>query len=80
MIDDNVILARVEDLLLTITRYGESWRAHVEEIDDPNSGLSDGTNYVSPDEAKVGAVTVARELFGTSIPEEELEWRGDLTG
>jgi hypothetical protein len=75
MSDTNAASARFDDLQLTITRHGEYWRARVEEIDDPNDGLSDGTDYASPDGAKRGAVTIARELFGTNVPEEELEWR-----
>jgi hypothetical protein len=65
---------KFDDLLLTVTRHGECWRARVEGIDDPDGSLSDGTDYASPDRAKRGAVKIARELFGTNVPEEGLEW------
>jgi len=67
--------AKFDDLLLTIARNGEHWRARVEEIDDPDSGLSDGTDYANPGTAKRGAADIARELFGTNVAEEELDWR-----
>jgi hypothetical protein len=73
--DDIVASATAEDLLLTVTRHGEYWRARVEEIGDPDSGLSDSTDYASLDRAKRAAVTIALDLFGTSVPEQELEWR-----
>ena len=73
--DAKNISARFEDLLLTITRHESLWRARVGESDDPTSALSDGTDYVSPERAKRGAVTIAHELFGTNVPEEELEWQ-----
>jgi sigma54-dependent transcription regulator len=50
---------------LTITQHESLWRARVEENDDPTSALSDGTDYVSPERAKRGAVTIAQELFGS---------------
>ena len=75
MNDASVASAKFDDLLLTITRHGECWRTRFEEIDEPNGGLSDGTDYATPDTAKRGAVTIARELFGTNVSEEELEWR-----
>lgn len=71
----NLASAKFGDLLLIITRHGGYWRAHVEEIDDPDGGLSDGTDYANPERAKSGAATIARELFGTNVPEEQLEWR-----
>jgi hypothetical protein len=80
MSDANGSSVEFEDLLLTITRNGEYWRARVEEVDDPNGGLSDGTDYPSPGKAKRGAVDIARELFGTNVPAEELEWRPTPTG
>lgn len=75
MADAKTISARFADLLLTITRHESLWRATVEENDDPTSALSDGTDYVSPERAKRGAVTIAQELFGTNVSEEELEWQ-----
>jgi hypothetical protein len=75
MSDEDVASATADDLLLTITRQGEYWRARVEEIGDPDSGLSDSTDYASLDRAKRAAVTIALDLFGTSVAEEELEWR-----
>jgi len=75
MYDTDMVSANFEDLLLTITKHGEYWRARVEEIDDPDSALTDGTDYASPDRAKRGAMTIALDLFGTSVPEEELQWR-----
>ena len=80
MSDASSVSAKFDDLLLTITRHDECWRARVEEIDDPNSALSDGTDYASADRAKRGAVTIAEELFGTEVREEELEWRPTPTG
>ncbi len=77
MSDANVSSAKFEDLLLSIARSGEYWRARVEEIDDPNSGLSDGIDHESPGKAKRGAMDIARELFGTNVREEELDWRYD---
>jgi hypothetical protein len=65
-----------EDLRLIVVRHGEHWRASVEEIDDPNSRLSDGTDYRELDQAKRAAVTIARDLFGTDVPEHRLEWLG----
>jgi len=56
MIDANSVSAKFDDLLLTITRHDECWRARVEEIDDPKSALSDGTDYASTNRAKL-AVT-----------------------
>lgn len=75
MRDANSIWSRFEDLLLTITRHEGLWRARVEDNDDPTSALSDGTDYVSPERAKRGAVAIAQELFGTNVPQEELEWQ-----
>lgn len=66
--------ARFEDLLLRITRQNAYWKASVEEIDDPASVLSNGTEYASPERAKRGALDIALELFGTNVPEEELTW------
>lgn len=80
MSEANVASAKFGDLLLTITRYGECWRAHVKEVDDPDGGLSDGTDHASPDRAKRASVAIARELFGTNVPEERLEWRPTPTG
>jgi hypothetical protein len=75
MSDVNSASAKFADLVLTIIRHDQSWRARVEEIDNPSSALSDGTEYASPDRAKRGAVAIANELFGTNVPEEGLEWR-----
>ena len=74
MSDASVASAKFGDLLLMITGQGQHWRARVEEVDDPEGGLSDATDYVSPDRAKLGAVTIARELFGTNVIEDELKW------
>ena len=79
--DANAASAKFEDLLLTIRRHGNCWRASVEEIGDPDSGLSDGTDYANVERAKRGAVSIARELFGISLPDdEELDWRPAPTG
>ena len=67
--------ARFKDLLLTIARTDGYWRARVEEVGDPSSTLSDGTDYPSPDRAKKGAGAIARDLFGTNVSEDQLEWR-----
>ncbi len=71
----NGFSARFDDLLLTITPHGESWRAKVEEAGDPRGALSSGTDYASVERAKQGAVSIALELFGTGIPAEELKWQ-----
>ena len=74
--DENIDSAIFEDLRLTVIKRGGGWRATVEDVDDPNTRMSDGTEYASPDKAKRAAVNIARELFGTNVHEDELEWRG----
>jgi hypothetical protein len=76
--DQSVDSATFEDLRLTVAKRGDCWLASVEDIDDPAeiSTMSDGTDYVNPEAAKRAAVVIAKELFGTDVPEDELEWRG----
>ena len=76
MIEDRGIdSATFEDLRLTVAKRGDSWRASVEDIGDPASTMSDGTDYAQLERAKRAAVIIAKELFGTDVPEDELEWR-----
>lgn len=75
MAEANKLAAQYGDLLLTIVRTGTSWRVGVQEVDDPESALSSGIDYPTIERAKEGAVSVALELFGTSIPKQKLNWQ-----
>ena len=75
MSEANNFLAKSDDLLLTITKHGASWRVCVEEAGDPSSALSGGTDYPSVERAKEGAISIALELFGTEITAAELKWQ-----
>lgn len=75
MADADKLSAKYEDLLLTIVRTGTCWRVRVQEVDDPSSVLSSGSDYPTIERAKEGAVLVALELFGTGIPKQELNWQ-----
>jgi hypothetical protein len=75
MSDAKEFWAKSDDLLLTVTRHGQSWRVRVEEVDDPSSSLSGGTDYPSVERAKGGAILIALELFGTAITAAELKWQ-----
>ncbi len=77
MTDTNTCIARYEDLLLTVARYGAFWGVSVKETDDPSSALSGGVEYPSLERAKAGAISTALELFGTDIPEEILVWQAN---
>jgi len=75
MSEANNFWARSDDLLLTITKHGASWRVRVEEADDPSSALSGGSDYPSVERAKEGAISIALELFGTEITAAQLTWQ-----
>lgn len=66
--------ATYADLRLTIVQVDHAWHARVEGRDDPNSALSDGAKYETADGAKAAAISIACELFGTIVPQNDLRW------
>jgi len=68
------------DLLLSVMKHDLFWRVRVEVQGDPDSAISDGTNYETSTRAQKAAVEIAHELFGTNVIEEELKWQSASSG